>query len=91
MPSDLPELIAAMTFFGVFALAPILYLLLRHQRVMAELIHKNATGATAEKVEALEREVRSLRAALLARGIESESSLASESVIEERTQDVSAP
>lgn len=86
MPTDLPELIAAMTFFGVFALAPILYLLLRHQRVMAELIHRNASRATADKVEALEREVRSLRAALQARDATEGMGIVGDDAIEERTE-----
>ena len=62
-PTDLPEMIAAMACFGVIVVCPLVMLLLRHQRQMAELIHRNPDNDSHRRLEVVEHELRELRAA----------------------------
>lgn len=62
LPTDLPEMIAAMACFGVIVVCPLVMLLLRHQRQMAELMHRGPVDNSLQRIEALEHEVRELRA-----------------------------
>lgn len=64
MFQNLPEVIAALGFFGAVVIFPITFLFLRHQRAMAELIHRGAPNDANPRIEALEREVKQLKAAL---------------------------
>ncbi|MBI5707688.1 MAG: hypothetical protein HZC36_11955 [Armatimonadetes bacterium] len=59
----MPEIIAALGFFGAVVVFPITFLLLRHQRSMAEILHRGNPGETQQRLEALEQTVRELRAA----------------------------
>lgn len=61
MPPNLPEIIAALGFFGAVVVFPITFLLLRHQRAMAELLHRGNTGDVQQRLESLEHAVRELR------------------------------
>lgn len=63
--NNLPETIAALAFFGAVVVCPLIFVLLKHQRAMAELIHRNAGDATQQRIASLEQEVRELRAARL--------------------------
>lgn len=58
----LPELLAALAFFGLLGVFPIVMVLLRHQRSMAELIHRNGPNEAMQRIDSLEREVRELKA-----------------------------
>lgn len=60
---DLPEIIAAFSFFGAVVICPLVYMIVRHQRNIAEIIHRNPTQETMMRVERLELELRELRAA----------------------------
>jgi hypothetical protein len=62
MRSNIPEIIAALAFFGAIFICPLVYLMMRHQRTIAELIHRNAAGEAFQRLEALEREMRELKA-----------------------------
>lgn len=60
MPSA--ETIAALAFFGLVCVLPIVSMLLRHQRAMAELLHRNSDAPDSNaRIDALEREVHYLR------------------------------
>lgn len=61
-PARLPELFASLAFFGLMAVCPIVYLLLKHQRAMAEIISGRATMEMHQRLENVERELRELRA-----------------------------
>lgn len=58
----LHELLAALAFFRLFGVLPIVVVLLRHQRSMAELIHRNVPNDAMQRLASLEREVRELKA-----------------------------
>lgn len=58
----LPEILAALAFFGLVVICPIVMMFLRHQRQMAELIHGRHSSDTVQRLEALERELRELKA-----------------------------
>lgn len=60
---ELPEFLAALTLFGLLFVLPVIHLMLRHQRAMAEILHRTATSGSEERILALEHEVRELRAA----------------------------
>lgn len=60
--SDLPETIAALAMFGLVVVLPLVAVLLRHQRAMAEIIHRNAGDTTQQRLSMLEQELRELRA-----------------------------
>jgi hypothetical protein len=60
--SDLPEVIAAFAMFGLVVVCPLVYMLMRHQRAMAELIHGRPTLEAEQRIAALEHEVMMLRA-----------------------------
>ena len=59
---NLPEVIAAFAFFGAVVICPLVYLIMRHQRSIAEIMHKSPSGDLLYRVEALEHELRTLRA-----------------------------
>ena len=59
---DLPKIIAALAFFGAIVICPLVYVFLKHQRSIAELVHGRASDESQRRIEALEREVRELRA-----------------------------
>ncbi len=61
--SHLPQTIASLAFFGLMVVFPITYLLLKHQRAMAELINGRASNETLVRLENLERDLRELKAA----------------------------
>jgi hypothetical protein len=61
--SKLPQLLAAMAFFGAIFVCPLVYLLLRHQRMMAEFIHRSGNNETLQRLAAMEQELHQLRAA----------------------------
>lgn len=54
---NLPEVIAAMMFFGV----PMVWILTNHQRKMAELIHGRSSVQNEQVLAALMQEVQQLR------------------------------
>lgn len=64
MPPSIPEIIAALAFFGLMVICPLVYMLMKHQRAMAEIIHGKGANDSTQRIEALEREVRELRSAL---------------------------
>lgn len=59
---NLPEVIAAFAFFGAVVICPLVYLIMRHQRSIAEIMHKSPSSDLLYRVEALEHELRMLRA-----------------------------
>lgn len=59
---NLPELLAAFGFFGAIFICPLIWMFLKHQRAMAEVIHGRASTETHQRLEMLEREVQILRA-----------------------------
>lgn len=61
--NDLPEVIAAFAMFGLVVVCPLVFMLMRHQRAMAELIHRRPTLEAEQRIAALEHEVMMLRAA----------------------------
>lgn len=61
--TNLPELIAAFTFFGAFVVCPLVYMLMRHQRSIAELIHRDGNPEVLHRLERMESEIRALKAA----------------------------
>jgi hypothetical protein len=60
---ELPEVLAAFGFFGAVFICPLVYMLMKHQRAMAEIIHRGANADSVQRLELLEREVLELRAA----------------------------
>lgn len=60
---NIPELLAAGGFFGAVFVCPMIYLLLKHQRAMAELMHRGADPATRDQIAALRQEIQELKAA----------------------------
>ncbi len=61
--NDLPEIVAAFAMFGVAVVCPLVWMLIKHQRAMAEIMHRSAGQDTERRILALEREVMDLRAA----------------------------
>jgi len=61
--NDLPEVIAAFAMFGLVVVCPLVYMLIKHQRAMAELIHGRPTQDAERRIAALENEVLMLRSA----------------------------
>jgi hypothetical protein len=59
----LPELLAAFGFFGAIFVCPLIWMLLKHQREMAAVIHGRGANEALQRVEMLEREVQALKAA----------------------------
>lgn len=70
MPRELPELIAALAFFGAVVILPLVFMLLRHQRAIASMIHENHSEDALKRIDALEREVRELKVAQQVRSIQ---------------------
>ncbi|MFI5386175.1 MAG: hypothetical protein ACHQ50_08650 [Fimbriimonadales bacterium] len=60
---EIPEILAAFGFFGAIFICPLVYMMTRHQRAMAEIIHAGAANDALRRIEALEREVQELKAA----------------------------
>jgi hypothetical protein len=60
---ELPEILAAFAFFGLLFVCPLVFMLLRHQRTMAEFIHRSAGNEALHRIEMLEQQLRELRAA----------------------------
>lgn len=60
--NDLPEVIAAFAMFGLVVVCPIVYMLMKHQRAMAELIHGRPSQEAERRIIALENEVMMLKA-----------------------------
>jgi hypothetical protein len=59
---NLPEVIAALAVFGLFVVCPLIAMLMRHQRSMAELFQRGADQQTQMRIAALENELMELRA-----------------------------
>lgn len=59
---EIPKFLAAFGFFGAVFVCPIVYILLKHQRAMAEIIHGNAAGEALKRLELVEAELRELKA-----------------------------
>lgn len=60
---QIPQLLAAFAFFGAIFVCPLVYLFLKHQRAMAELIHGKAASEAHQRLELVERELKELKAA----------------------------
>ena len=61
--NDLPEVIAAFAMFGLVVVCPLVYMLMKHQRAMAELIHNRPSQEAERRIAFLENEVMLLKAA----------------------------
>jgi hypothetical protein len=59
----LPELIAALGLFGLVVICPLTMLFLKHQRQMAEILHGKNSGDALQRLESVEREMMTLKAA----------------------------
>ena len=59
---NLPEVIAAFAFFGAIVICPLVYLIMRHQRSIAEIMHRPAGDDVLQRLHMLEQEVRELKA-----------------------------
>ena len=57
-----PEVIAAFAFFGAIVICPLVYMIMRHQRTIAELMHRPAGDDVFQRLHILEQEVRELKA-----------------------------
>lgn len=73
---NIPEILAALAFFGGIFVCPVVFMLLKHQRAMAELLHRRPDEPTLHRLAALEREVAELRAAHHAEIIRKDDALA---------------
>lgn len=62
--SNLPEILAAGAFFGLLFVCPLVLILVKHQRAMAEIIHRSAANELSGRIAALEQQVDYLRRAL---------------------------
>ena len=60
---EIPMILAAFGFFGAIFVCPLVFMLMRHQRAMAELMHRGTADDAARRIEMLEHEVRQLKAA----------------------------
>lgn len=60
--TEIPQVLAAFAFFGAIFVCPLVYLLLKHQRAMAEIIHGKAAGEALHRLETVEKELRELKA-----------------------------
>lgn len=63
MRQSLPELIAALSFFGAIVICPLVYMLMRHQRTIAELMHRSPENEVLQRLQVLEHELQELKAA----------------------------
>ncbi|MBV6457852.1 MAG: hypothetical protein HONBIEJF_00972 [Fimbriimonadaceae bacterium] len=70
MPSEFPELIAALALFGTVVILPLVFMLLRHQRAIASMIHEKPGEEARKRIEALEAEVKELKFAVYIRSLE---------------------
>ena len=61
-PADIAKIIAASAFFGMVVICPLVMVFLRHQRLMTELFHGKGAKETLRRLEAVERELRELKA-----------------------------
>jgi len=59
---DIPEILAAFAVFGLFFICPLVFMLTKHQRAMAQIFHAGASNDALRRIEMLEREVQELRA-----------------------------
>ena len=59
---QIPQTIAAIAFFGLIFICPLIGLFLRHQHKMAELIHARAANESLERLAVVERELMELKA-----------------------------
>jgi uncharacterized protein YceH (UPF0502 family) len=59
---NLSEILAAFAFFGGVVIVPIVYMLLKHQRAITEVMHNAPAAESQRRIEALEHEVAQLRA-----------------------------
>jgi uncharacterized membrane protein YkvA (DUF1232 family) len=59
---QIPEILAAFGFFGAFFICPLVWMLMRHQRQMAEVIHRAPNQEALQRIQALEQQVAELRA-----------------------------
>lgn len=57
----LSSVIAALAFFGAIVICPLVYMIMRHQRTIAELMHRNAGDDLYQRMQMLESEMRMLR------------------------------
>ena len=60
---EIPQILASFAFFGAVFVCPLVFMLMRHQRAMAEVIHGGTSNEALRRIEALEREVMELRSA----------------------------
>jgi hypothetical protein len=60
--SDFAEFVAALAMFGLVVIVPLVFMLMKHQKAMAELIHRQPSHDAEQRIAALEREVMDLRA-----------------------------
>lgn len=60
--NQIPEMIAAFSFFGLVFILPLVHMLMKHQRAMSEILHTGPARENQQRLEALEQEVRALRA-----------------------------
>jgi hypothetical protein len=58
---DLPAIMGVGTGFFFVVVLPMVFMLLHHQRRMAELIHRNSTPARDSQIDRLEQEVQELK------------------------------
>ena len=62
-PNEIAKLIAVSALFGMVFICPLVMLFLRHQRLMTEMLRGKASDETHRRLEAVEHELRQLRAA----------------------------
>ena len=60
--NNLPESLAALAFFGGLFLCPLIWMLLGHQRKMAELLNSRGSDEALHRIAVLEERVRELSA-----------------------------
>ena len=58
----LPETLAALSLFGVVFVCPLIFLLTKHQRAMAEILNRQGSSDTQRRIEQLEAQVQELKA-----------------------------
>jgi hypothetical protein len=61
--NSVPQMLAAFAFFGLIFVCPLLYMLMKHQRAMTELIHRGAPDDALRRIHMLEQEVHALKVA----------------------------
>lgn len=60
--NDVPEMLAAFSAFGLVVVCPLVFMLLKHQRAMAEILHRTGDDQTKQRLDMMEQELRQLRA-----------------------------